>query len=223
MALTGDIAPPSYKVVLLGESSVGKTSLVHRFINDSFNPHTSNTIGAAFITKIYTSRNTPDRKIKYEIWDTAGQERYRSLTPMYYRNARIALVCIDLHNITESLATARYWIEQLSVNQDDGIRILLVGNKQDLFISHNDETERKRKIRLVEEFCQANNDITFVQTSAKDGTGIIELFDTILDDVDKSFFTDYYEKMTLNEPNTQSGALGSILNSRRNEASSKCC
>ena len=70
---------PSYKVVVLGESSVGKTSLVHRFTSNRFDTRTSNTIGAAFTTKVYSTPDKPDRKINLEIWDTAGQERYRSL------------------------------------------------------------------------------------------------------------------------------------------------
>lgn len=207
-----EVPPPSYKVVLLGESSVGKTSLVHRFTNDSFNPHTYNTIGAAFLTKIYASTNHPDRKIKYEIWDTAGQERYRSLTPMYYRNAKVALVCIDLHSIADSLDTARYWIDQLAVNQDEGIRILLVGNKLDLL-----GDDRKSQMRPVDEFCEANA-LKFAETSAKEGKGIIELFDGILDDVDETYFTDYYKQKARNE----SHGLGNILDGRREE-SSKCC
>ena len=65
---------PSVKLVLLGDSSVGKTLLAHRFSTDKFDPHTANTIGAAYITKDFTSK---DRSVKFEIWDTAGQERYR--------------------------------------------------------------------------------------------------------------------------------------------------
>ena len=84
---------PPYKIVILGDWSVGKTSLVHRFTTNKFDEHTANAIGAAFITKEHHSNNNPEKKVKFEIWDTAGQERYRSLTPMYYRNAKTALVC----------------------------------------------------------------------------------------------------------------------------------
>ena len=83
------ILPPPYKIVLLGILPWEK----RRLYTDSqyrFDTHTPNTIGAAFITKEFSPHENHERKVKLEIWDTAGQERYRSLTPMYYRNARVA-------------------------------------------------------------------------------------------------------------------------------------
>ena len=138
------ILPPPYKIVLLGDSSVGKTSLVHRFTTNRFDTHTPNTIGAAFITKVFAHENH-ERKVKLEIWDTAGQERYRSLTPMYYRNARVALVCFDLSKFESTFNTAKYWIQQLELNNSsdsrEKIEIRLVGTKRDLVSTIDDATK----------------------------------------------------------------------------------
>ncbi|CAK7901691.1 vacuolar protein sorting-associated protein 21 [[Candida] anglica] len=210
------VGPPPYKLVLLGDSSVGKTSLVHRFATDNFDEHTANTIGAAFITKEYDSTNT-DRKVKFEIWDTAGQERYRSLTPMYYRNAKIALVCYDLSNL-DSFDKCKYWIDQLNTTEDN-IQIKLVGNKSDLLAEDAD-------METIEEFCNSNN-IPQYKTSAKSGSGIPELFSAIIDEIDESIFTDYNERQIQEEEASRNGSFGTIdfLNARfRNpDASSTCC
>lgn len=84
-----------YKLVLLGESAVGKSSLVLRFVRNTFSPNQESTIGAAFLTQTLTQ---DDQTLKFEIWDTAGQERYHSLAPMYYRGAHAAVVVYDITN-----------------------------------------------------------------------------------------------------------------------------
>jgi Rab family protein len=198
--------PPSYKIVLLGDSSVGKTSLVHRFINNRFDTDIPNTIGAAFITKDYTSNGAP---IKFEIWDTAGQERYRSLTPMYYRNARLALICFDMSNLL-SFDRAKYWIDQLElVKENHDIAIKLVGNKTDLVPESID-------IGVVDDFVREKS-FSFYKTSAKLGDGITQLFDDIANEVDDKFFHDYYASK-------QSPQRGhSIRLNSLGELSSSCC
>ena len=84
----------SFKLVLLGESSVGKSSIALRFVKDQFEDFRESTIGAAFLTQ--TVRRDENTTVKLEIWDTAGQERYKSLAPMYYRNAHCAIVVYDI-------------------------------------------------------------------------------------------------------------------------------
>ncbi|SGZ55518.1 CIC11C00000004617 [Sungouiella intermedia] len=177
---------PPYKIVLLGDSSVGKTSLVHRFTTDSFDPHLANTIGAAFISKEHTASN---RSIKFEIWDTAGQERYKSLTPMYYRNSKVALVCFDMSLPDESFERARYWIEQLAILGPPDIKIKVVGNKEDLGAEAN--------LLMIQEFCGDRN-LSLVTTSAKTGKGIVALFDQITDEIEQEFFDKYQEEQAAN-------------------------
>ena len=104
-------APPTvhYKLVLLGDASVGKSCLVVRFCRGEFYEYQEPTIGAAFMTQTV---NLKDVNIKFEIWDTAGQERYRSLAPMYYRGAAAAVVVYDITS-ADSFAGAKRWITEL--------------------------------------------------------------------------------------------------------------
>lgn len=175
--------PPSYKVVLLGDSSVGKTSLVHRFTADSFDPHSANTIGAAFILKPHTFE---ERTLKFEIWDTAGQERYKLLTPMYYRNARVALVCFDLANQEELFARAKFWIDQLALLGPADIAVKMVATKQDLADDAGAD---------VLAFCR-ERELQLVYTSAKSGSGVVDLFDTLVAEASQDVFDSYRDNLS---------------------------
>ncbi|PAV22676.1 GTP-binding RAB5 [Pyrrhoderma noxium] len=118
-----------FKLVLLGESAVGKSSLVLRFVKDQFDDYRESTIGAAFLTQTVPLED--GSTVKFEIWDTAGQERYKSLAPMYYRNANCAVVVYDITQ-RASLEKARTWIRELQRQADPSIVITLCGNKLDL-------------------------------------------------------------------------------------------
>lgn len=200
--------PLPYKIVLLGDSSVGKTSLVHRFTSGSFNPHSANTIGAAFISTDYTYK---DRTVKFEIWDTAGQERYKSLTPMYYRNALVALVCFDLSSPEASFDRAKYWIDQLLTMGPSDIKIHVVGNKLDLIEGKDQDGD----MALIEEYCSEKN-ITITRTSAKLGRGIQDLFNSIVEEISQETF-DLYEHTEATEHQEDN----ILLNFRNNR--SGCC
>ncbi|NWT10128.1 RAB5B protein, partial [Vireo altiloquus] len=123
-----------FKLVLLGESAVGKSSLVLRFVKGQFHEYQESTIGAAFLTQ---SVCLDDTTVKFEIWDTAGQERYHSLAPMYYRGAQAAIVVYDITNQArgaqgETFARARSWVKELQRQASPSIVIALAGNKADL-------------------------------------------------------------------------------------------
>lgn len=220
-----DIPPPSYKIVLLGDSSVGKTSLVHRFTNNSFDQHTSNTIGAAFITKELQSSKTPIKHLKLEIWDTAGQERYRSLTPMYYRNSKIAIICYDLSNIDDTFEKAKYWINQLNLNSNSGtesdiIRIKLIGNKLDLF---EDSSINKDKLDEIDQYCTENQIMSY-RSSAQSGENVNLIFNDIIDELPVEYFNKYYEtQIQLSNDNGNNNGQLNFLNDRINSVSSGCC
>ncbi|XP_062425293.1 ras-related protein Rab-5A isoform X1 [Rhea pennata] len=154
-----------FKLVLLGESAVGKSSLVLRFVKGQFHEFQESTIGAAFLTQTVC---LDDTTVKFEIWDTAGQERYHSLAPMYYRGAQAAIVVYDITN-EESFARAKNWVKELQRQASPNIVIALAGNKADL--------ANKRAVDFQEAQAYADdNSLLFMETSAKTSMNVNEVF-----------------------------------------------
>lgn len=170
-----------FKLVLLGDSSVGKSSIVNRFVKDSFDDFRESTIGAAFLSQTIiiadpTEEENKDITIKFEIWDTAGQERYKSLAPMYYRNSNAALVVYDITQ-KDSLDKARSWAEELKNKVDDeSLVIYLIGNKVDL--TEADEEKRAVEKKVAQDYATENG-LLFGEVSAKTGEGIKQVFQNI--------------------------------------------
>ncbi|KAI0323109.1 GTP-binding protein RAB5 [Amylostereum chailletii] len=158
-----------FKLVLLGESAVGKSSLVLRFVKDQFDDYRESTIGAAFLTQ--TVALDDGLTVKFEIWDTAGQERYKSLAPMYYRNANCAVVVYDITQ-SASLEKARNWIRELQRQADPSIVIALCGNKADLAARRQVTQEEAQKYAEEE-------GLMWAETSAKSGEGVADIFTAI--------------------------------------------
>ena len=159
-----------YKVVVLGELSVGKTSLFLRLCKDSFVEKECSTIGAAF----YVHKMVVDgREFKLEVWDTAGQERFRTtLPPMYYKRASGAVVAFDITN-KESLEKLRPWIDELKQNAPPDVKIILVGTKSDL------DDRRAVDTDTINQFCEEFG-IPYFETSAKTGAGVVEAFTALV-------------------------------------------
>jgi len=154
-----------FKLVLLGDTAVGKSCLVVRFVRDEFFEFQEPTIGAAFLTQTVA---LDDATVKFEIWDTAGQERYRSLAPMYYRGAAAAIVVYDITN-PDSFAGAKSWVKELQRRGDPNVVIALAGNKADL--------ESRRKVEFEEANAYAEeNGILHLETSAKNASNVKALF-----------------------------------------------
>eukprot|EP00040_Diaphanoeca_grandis_P005427 m.32790 g.32790 ORF g.32790 m.32790 type:complete len:208 (-) comp16696_c1_seq1:485-1108(-) len=167
----GARAPPTqgkicqFKLVLLGESAVGKSSLVLRFVKGQFHEYQESTIGAAFLTQTVC---LDDTTVKFEIWDTAGQERYHSLAPMYYRGAQAAIVVYDVTN-TDTFARAKTWVKELQRQANPNIVIALAGNKADL--------ASKRTVMQEDAMAYAeDNGLLFMETSAKTAKNVNEIF-----------------------------------------------
>ena len=117
-----------FKIVIVGESGVGKSNLVSRYLKNEYKQDTKATVGVEFGEKKYTYNNI---KIKAQIWDTAGQERYRSITSMYYKGAKGALCVFDLSS-KESFEKVDVWINEMKKQAGDNINLILIGNKVDL-------------------------------------------------------------------------------------------
>jgi len=154
-----------FKLVLLGESAVGKSSLVLRFVKGQFTEFQESTIGAAFLTQTVLLNDTC---LKFEIWDTAGQERYHSLAPMYYRGAHAAIVVYDITS-KDSFDRAQNWVKELQRQGNPNIVIALAGNKLDL-ADHRQVTAEEAQVYSEE------NGLLFMETSAKTAMNVNELF-----------------------------------------------
>ncbi len=159
------------KLVLLGDSAVGKSSLVLRFVKKQFFDYQESTIGAAFLTQ--TLSLDDGDIIKFEVWDTAGQERYNSLAPMYYRGSAAAIIVYDITNMY-SFQRAKSWVNELQLYDQNMRRIViaLAGNKLDM------EEKRQVPTSLAKEFAEENN-LIFFETSAKTNTNVNDVFQTI--------------------------------------------
>jgi len=168
----------NYKLVLLGDAAVGKSSSVERFVKNEFFEFQQPTIGAAFLTQTV---QLDDYIVKFEIWDTAGQERYRSLAPMYYRGAAAALVVYDITD-HDSFTGAKTWIEELQRQGSADIVIGLAGNKCDLASKRAVSQEDART------YAQ-DNGCLFFETSAKTGENIALIFQSIAKKLPKNVQT----------------------------------
>ncbi|ORX61662.1 ras-domain-containing protein [Hesseltinella vesiculosa] len=156
-----------FKMVFLGEQSVGKTSLITRFMYDTFDNTYQATIGIDFLSKtMYLS----DRTVRLQLWDTAGQERFRSLIPSYIRDSSVAVVVYDISN-RESFNSISKWIDDVRAERGSEAIVVLVGNKTDL---------EKREVTSEEGEKRAKDlNVMFFETSAKAGHNVKNLFKRI--------------------------------------------
>ncbi|KAL2135858.1 hypothetical protein VTI74DRAFT_6621 [Chaetomium olivicolor] len=158
-----------FKVVLIGDSGVGKSNLLSRFTRNEFNLDSKSTIGVEFATR---SIQIDNKTIKAQIWDTAGQERYRAITSAYYRGAVGALLVYDISK-SLSFENVTRWLKELRDHADSNIVIMLVGNKTD-----------QRHLRAVptedgKNFASENG-LSFIETSALEATNVDLAFQNIL-------------------------------------------
>ncbi|KAL8712916.1 MAG: hypothetical protein Q9220_002774 [cf. Caloplaca sp. 1 TL-2023] len=154
-----------FKLVFLGEQSVGKTSLITRFMYDSFDNMYQATIGIDFLSK---TMYLEDRTVRLQLWDTAGQERFRSLIPSYIRDSSVAVVVYDISSL-KSFQNTRKWVDDVRGERGQDVIIVLVGNKTDL----GDKREVTQSMGEEEaKRCGA----IFVETSAKAGANVKGLF-----------------------------------------------
>lgn len=168
MTAVGSTLPQKYKVVLLGDQSVGKTSLIVRYLKNMFEEKVDATIGMDFQSKTV---NLPDRTIRLQLWDTAGQERFRSLIPSYIRDTASAVLVYDITK-RKSFDGIRRWLDDVRNERGTECVIMVVGNKTDLSSARQVTTEEGSK--LAREL-----GTLFIETSAKEGSNIVHLFQQV--------------------------------------------
>ncbi len=157
------------KIVLLGETSVGKTSIISRFASNSFNPNTLSSLSAQFVSKTV---EIDGKSLKLDLWDTAGQEKYRALAKIFYKDARVICLVYDITNKKSFEAMKDFWYEkQTKLNVEGDPIFAVVGNKNDLYEIRQIEDEGKNFAKSI--------GAIFQYTSAKNSSGIKELFNKI--------------------------------------------
>ncbi|KAL4420860.1 hypothetical protein ABPG77_002819 [Micractinium sp. CCAP 211/92] len=165
-----------FKVVLIGDSGVGKSNLLSRFTRNEFSLESKSTIGVEFATR---SIQVDGKTIKAQIWDTAGQERYRAITSAYYRGAVGALLVYDITKQT-TFENVERWLKELRDHADANIVIMLVGNKSDLRHLRSVQTEDAKAGFFA--FCEREG-LSFIETSALEATNVETAFQRILTEI----------------------------------------
>jgi len=189
-----------FKIVLLGDSGVGKSNLVFRFTKNEFNKDSKSTIGVEFATK--TVQIEDNKLVKAQIWDTAGQERYRSIASSYYRGAVGALLVYDVTD-RNSFNHVPMWLKEVEENAEKDCLIMLVGNKMDL----NDQ--RTVFVRDGRSFARKNG-LAFIETSALDATGVDTAFQRILQEIYKTQTKKQLKSVNAGRDNMGMGGPGSV-------------
>lgn len=181
------------KLLLLGESGVGKTSLLLRFTEDYFTSEHLTSIGIDYKIKMLEMDN---KIVKLQIWDTAGEERFRTITKTYYKEAHGILLVYDLSDFN-SFKSITNWIKQIEENSDPNVSKVLIGNKSDL---EKREVSNEQGRQLADEF-----NMIFFETSAKDDLNVKDTFDYITKKILKDYQNSRIKsKLTLDNPEVKS-------------------
>ncbi|KAL0322703.1 UNVERIFIED_CONTAM: Ras-related protein RABA5d [Sesamum angustifolium] len=161
-----------FKIVIIGDSAVGKSNLLSRYARNEFNMHSKATIGVEFQTQ---SLEIDGKEVKAQIWDTAGQERFRAVTSAYYRGAFGALVVYDISRRSTFESIPR-WLDELKTHSDTTVAKMLVGNKCDL--------ENIRDVSVEEGKSLAESEgLFFMETSALDSTNVKKAFEIVIREI----------------------------------------
>ena len=195
-----------FKLILIGDSYVGKSNILLKYLKNQFNENSKTTVDVEFDTKNIIINN---KRIKIQIWDTAGQERYRSITSAYYKGAKGALIVYDITR-KNTFDNIDKWITDLKLNGDKNICIIILGNKSDLIDKR--EINKNDGIKKAEMYKTA-----FLETSALNGDNISKAFDELIEQIvinNKNIFQDDNE----NEIDK-----GVNLNDEKNNNNKKCC
>ncbi|KDP36442.1 hypothetical protein JCGZ_09512 [Jatropha curcas] len=161
-----------FKIVLIGDSAVGKSNLLARFARDEFYPNSKSTIGVEFQTQ---KMDINGKEVKAQIWDTAGQERFRAVTSAYYRGAVGALLVYDISR-RQTFDSVGKWLNELHTHSDMNVVTILVGNKSDLMDAREVTTDEGKALAEAQ-------GLFFMETSALDSSNVTAAFQTVVKEI----------------------------------------
>jgi Ras-related protein Rab-11A len=196
------------KVVVVGDSGVGKTNLIKRFINNTFTANSKATVGVEFISKSFSIN---DQIFKIEIWDTAGQERYKSITAAYYKGAKGALIVYDTTQKT-SFENIDKWLSEIKEKSSKDMKLMIVGNKTDL------KEERKVETNVALEKAKTL-EVPIMEASALDGNNVKEAFHDLL----KEMYKEIKQKIDIVESKAEARKEGIKLDTNEESEKKGCC
>ncbi|KAJ1799884.1 ras GTPase [Coemansia sp. RSA 2399] len=196
-----------FKLLLIGDSGVGKSCLLLRFADDTYTESYISTIGVDF--KIRTIE-LDGKTVKLQIWDTAGQERFRTITSSYYRGAHGIIVVYDVTD-GETFSNVKQWLQEIDRYASEGVNKLLVGNKSDL------EDKRKVDVTEAKDFADSLN-ISFLETSAKDSTNVEKAFMTMAGQIKERMGASNVQKQQ-----QQKTPINLSQGQNVNQANRECC
>ncbi|XP_027337944.1 ras-related protein RABA5b-like [Abrus precatorius] len=202
-----------FKIVLIGDSAVGKSNLLSRFARNEFDSNSKATIGVEFQTQVV---DIDGKEVKAQIWDTAGQERFRAVTSAYYRGAVGALVVYDISRRC-TFDSIKRWLDELTTQNDSTIARMLVGNKCDLENIREVSTEEGKSLAEAE-------GLFFMETSALDSTNVQTAFEIVIREIynnisRKVLNSDSYKaELSVNRVSLVNGA-----GSKQSQLSLSCC
>lgn len=204
-----------FKIVIIGDSAVGKSNLLSRYARNEFDLHSKATIGVEFQTQCV---DIDGKEVKAQIWDTAGQERFRAVTSAYYRGAFGALLVYDISRRSTFESIAR-WLDELKIHCDTTVARMLVGNKCDLENIRDVSTEEGKNLAEAE-------GLFFMETSALDATNVKTAFEMVIREIfnnvsRKVLHSDSYKaELSVNRVSlVNNGAAAS----KQNQIFSSCC
>ena len=203
------------KYVIIGDSGVGKSNILLRYINDTFSEEFKATVGVEFGAK---NLQVNGRIYRIQIWDTAGQENFRSIARAYYKNSVCACIVYDITN-RNSFNSIQSWIDDCTKQTPKTILYILIGNKNDL--------KDRREVQYEEgaEFAKKRNMI-FLETSAKTGNNINSIFDKTVNQIDKNILDNIYDLSNENcgiRQGIREGSFVLSVEQTKKKKKRKCC
>lgn len=196
------------KVVIVGDSGVGKTNLIKRFVTNSFSQNSKATVGVEFLSKSYRIN---EQVFKIEMWDTAGQERYKSITAAYYKGAKGALIVYDITQKT-SFENISKWMSEIREKSSKDMKLMIIGNKTDL--------KDERQVTTEEASSKAQDlGAPIMETSALDASNVKEAFYDLI----KEMYREIRKKLDIVESQAESGKEGVQLDTNEEKKKKSCC